>query len=142
MKVKKLKLKLTAALLALGATAAYGQDQGLTARIPFAFRAVGNDLPAGRYRIAKQQGAGGGNSGTMELRNLDTGKTIFIPSKVPTAEKAGDHARLIFHCAEGDCSLETMWMGTGSGLEFATPAMTAAQRERHETIYLDPYKEK
>jgi hypothetical protein len=140
MKVNRMKLQVTAAMLSLGGIAAYGQNPPLTAKIPFAFRAVGNDLPSGNYRIARQQGATGA-SGTMELRNMDSGKAIFIPAKVPTTERTGDHARLIFHCAEGDCALETMWMGTGQGLEFATPQMTSTQRERHETISLEPYKE-
>jgi hypothetical protein len=140
MKMKGLKFGLTAILLSLGATAAYAQNVPLQAKIPFAFRAVGNDLPAGSYRISRQQG-GAGAFGTMELRNTDTGKSIFIPAKVPTTERSGDHARLIFHCADKDCSLESMWTGTGAGLEFATPPMTSSQRERHETVDLNPDKE-
>ena len=34
------------------------------------------------------------------------------------------------------------WSGAGSGLEFATPALTAPQKERRETIYLDRFNGK
>jgi len=83
----------------------------------------------------------------MELRNLDTGKTVFIPSQNPiTGSASGSQdvrPRLIFQCGgEGGCSLATLWSGASSGLEFATPALTASQKERRETIYLDRFKEK
>jgi len=139
---KTLQRSLTAAVLTLIAAAAYGQSDKLTANIPFAFRAVGSNLPAGHYTIAKMGGTGR-ESGTMELRNLDTGKAVFIPSKVPVTESKDARPRLVFHCAgEEGCALATLWSGTGGGLEFPTPALTAAQRERLETIYLDRFKGK
>jgi hypothetical protein len=141
MKPRMLKRTLTAALLTLAATAAYGQQQyAMTANIPFSFRAVGSDLPAGRYKVDRTPG----NAGTMELRNIDTGKTVFIPAKgAPIAEAKNARPRLIFQCGGDEgCSLERLWSGTGSGLEFPTPALTAAQKERLETIYLDRFKSK
>jgi len=141
MKQKSLKRTLTAAMLTLVATAAYGQPNVLTAKVPFAFRAVGSDLPAGQYKIVPAGSAG--SMGTMELRNMDTGKTVFIPSKAPTSETKDGRPRLIFQCGgEEGCSLATLWSGTGRGLEFPTPALTASQKERRETIYLDRFKEK
>jgi hypothetical protein len=147
MKLKSLKSTLTAAMLTLVATAAYGQTNALIAKIPFAFRAVGSDLPAGQYRVVPAQGSSG-SMGTMELRNLDTGKTVFISSQNPIAgavngSKKDVRPRLVFQCGgEEGCSLATLWSGAGSGLEFATPALTASQKERRETIYLDRFKEK
>jgi hypothetical protein len=141
---KNLRRTMTAALLTLVATAAYGQENALVAKIPFGFRANGSELPAGRYRIARQNGSLGAAT-TMELRNLDNGKAIFLPSMVPMTERPsnGKDARLIFHCAGDDgCALETLWSGTGTGMEFSMPPMTASQRERHETIYMDPFKGK
>jgi hypothetical protein len=140
MKHKNLKRTLTAAMLTLVATAAYGQNIALTAKIPFAFRALGSDLPAGRYEVRPMKG----NPGNMELRNLDTGKALFIPSKdSPLAESKGERPRLIFQCGgEETCSLAKLWSGTGTGREFSTPALTAAQRERLETIYLERFKGK
>jgi hypothetical protein len=139
MKNKNLKHTLTAALLTLVATAAYGQTGALTANIPFAFRAVGSDLPAGRYRVARAAGT----DWATELRNLDTGKAVVIMAKAPIKDSADARPRLIFRCGgEEGCSLISLRSGTGSGFEFSTPALTASQRERRETIYLDRYKGK
>lgn len=136
---KILKCTFTAALLTLVATAAYGQEYAMTAKIPFAFRAAGSDLPAGEYKVDRAtEGAG---SATMQLRNVDTGKSVFIPSKVPVTESKKARPRLIFQCGgEEGCSLAKLWSGDGDGLEFATPALTDAQRERLETVYLNRFK--
>ena len=132
MKQKSLQRMLTAALLTLVATAAYAQDYPLTAKIPFAFRAVGSDLTAGRYKVEQMR-----NSGATVLRNLDTGKAAIVLSKAPISESKGAGARLIFQCGGGEgCSLATLWSGTGTGLEFPTPSLTPAQRERGATMFL------
>jgi hypothetical protein len=140
MQLKHLHRTITAAMLTLLATAAYAQDRRLTAKIPFAFRAVGSDLPAGIYKLA----AVSSGSGTMELSNAETGKTVFIPSKgSPVTETKDVRPRLIFKCVgQEGCSLATIWSGTGSGLEFTTPPPTATQRERLETVYFDRPKMK
>ena len=136
MKQKNLKRALTAALLTLVATAAYGQTNAMTANISFAFRAVGSDLAAGRYKVAPVVGTSG-RSQTMELRNMDTGKAVFILATAPIMESEDARPRLIFRCGgEEGCSLTSLWSGTGRGMEFATPALTASQRERRETIHL------
>ena len=143
MKQKNLRRTLIAAVLTLAASSVYGQDNGTTAKIPFAFRAVGSDFPAGQYRVGPMTGT----SGDMELQNMDTGKSAFIRSKAPLTAGATEskevRPRLIFQCGgEEGCSLAKLWTGTGRGLEFATPKLTANQRERRETIYLDRFKEK
>src|SRR5580704_6570742 len=143
MKQKNVRRTLIAAVLTLAASAAYGQENGTTAKIPFAFRAVGSDFPAGQYRV----GAMTGSSGDMQLQNMDTGKTTFIRSKAPLSAAATEskevRPRLIFQCGgEEGCSLEKLWSGAGRGLECATTKLTANQRERRETIYLDRFKDK
>jgi hypothetical protein len=139
MKQKSLRRTLIAAMLTLAAGSAYGQDNGTTAQVPFAFRAVGSDLPAGHYRI----GPGAGDSVNTQLQNVDTGKTMFIQAKALIAEPKNARPRLIFQCGgEEGCSLAKLWSGTGAGLEFPTPKLTANQRERRETIYLDRFREK
>jgi hypothetical protein len=140
MQLKHLHRTITAAMLTLLATAAFAQDRKLTAKIPFAFRAVGSDLPAGTYKL----GAVSSGSGTMELSNAETGKSVFIPSKgAPVTETKNVRPRLVFKCVDQEgCSLATLWSGTGSGLEFTTPPPTATQRERLETVYLDRPKMK
>jgi hypothetical protein len=140
MKKRNLTLTLTAALLTLVATAAYSQTETLTAKIPFSFRAVGSDLPAGRYAVGPAQTPSGGAQ-TMELRNMDTGKAVFIPSKSPSKESKDARPRLIFQCVDEEgCALTSLWSGAGAGLEFPVPPLTAAQRERRETIYLSKGK--
>jgi hypothetical protein len=112
----------------------------MTARIPFAFRAVGTDLPAGQYKVGPMPGG----AAPMALLNIDTGKTVFIPPKAPPRTDTKDgRPRLVFECGnEGGCSLASLWSGKGTGMEFSTPALTAAQRERQETVYLDRFKQK
>jgi hypothetical protein len=139
MKQKSVRRTLIAAMLTLAAGAAYGQDNGTLAQVPFAFRAVGSDLPAGHYRV----GPGAGHSVNMQLQNVDTGKSMFIQAKTLLSEPKNARPRLIFRCGgEEGCSLAKLWSGTGAGLEFPTPKLTANQRERLETIYLDRFKEK
>jgi hypothetical protein len=139
MQQKSLRRTLLAAMLTLAAGAAYGQDNGTTAKVPFAFRAVGSDLPAGHYRV----GPGAGDSVNVQLENVDTGKTMFIQAKALITESRNARPRLIFQCGgEEGCSLARLWSGTGAGLEFPTPKLTANQRERRETVYLDRFKEK
>jgi hypothetical protein len=137
MKQKSLRRTLIAALLTLAAGVAYGQDNATVAKIPFAFRAAGSDLPAGRYRV----GPSAGESGSMGFLNLDTGKTVFIRSKAPLSAPVSEskevRPRLIFQCGgEEGCALSKLWSGTGGGLEFPTPKLTANQRERRETSTL------
>ena len=130
---------LIAAILTLAASAAYGQENGTTAKIPFAFRAVGSDLPAGQYWI----GPVNGDPGTMRFRNLDTGMSLFIRSKAIATESKDNRARLIFQCGrENGCSLARLWSGASDGLEFPTPKLTANQGERLVAVYLDRFKEK
>jgi len=135
---KSLRRTLIAAALTLAASTAFGQDKDTTATIPFAFRAVGNDLPAGSYRILPASG-----SITLRLENVDTGKSVFIHAKAPISASQTERPRLIFQCGgEEGCALATLWSGADSGLEFATPKLTANQRERRETVYLDRFKDK
>jgi hypothetical protein len=126
-------------MMTLAASTAFGQADPMTTKIPFAFRAVGSDLPAGRYMVSTTREG----SRIMALLNQETGKKVLIPSSAPISESKAARPRLIFKCggAEG-CSLARIWSGTGNGMEFPTPKLTANQRERRETIYLDRFKEK
>ena len=139
MKQKNLRRTFIVTILTLAASAAYGQDIETTAKIPFAFRAFGSDLPAGRYSVSPSTG----NPENLRLLNLDTGKSVFMHAKTHTTESQEGRPRLIFRCGgEEGCSLAQLWSGAGNGFEFATPKLTANQRERRETIYLDRFKEK
>jgi len=136
---ESLRRALIAALLTLVAGEAYGQTDGTEAKIPFAFRAVGSDLPAGQYWV----GPTSKDWQSIQLKNMDTGKTIFVRARAPITESKDPRPRLVFRCGgEEGCALATMWSGKGSGLEFPTPKLTANQRERRETVYLDRFKDK
>jgi len=138
MRQKSLRNTLIAVVLTLAAGTAYSQDKDTAATIPFAFRAVGNDLPAGPYKILPALG-----SATLRLENMDTGKSVFIHAKAPISASKAQRPRLIFQCGgEEGCALATLWSGSDSGLTFATPKLTADQRERRETVYLDRFKAK
>jgi hypothetical protein len=135
---KSLRRILIAATLTLAASAAFSQDTQTTATIPFAFRAVGNDLPAGQYKVLPTTG-----SPALRLLNTDTGKSVFIHAKAPITASKAERPRLIFQCGgEEGCALAMLWSGADSGLTFATPKLTANQRERRETVYLDRFKAK
>jgi hypothetical protein len=140
MKQRSLTKTLVATLLTIAGSAAYGQDRQTTAKIPFAFRAVGSDLPAGNYKVVH----GAGYSVNMQLQNMDTGKSVFLHAKtsIEDSEKH-ERSRLVVECGgEAGCTLARLFEGTGRGLEFRTQRLTANQRERRETIYLDRFKEK
>ena len=140
MKQRSLTKTLVAALLTIAGSAAYGQDRQTTAKIPFAFRAVGSDLPAGNYKVVH----GTGYSVNMQLQNMDTGKSVFLHAKT-SIEDSGKHqrSRLVFQCGGDEgCTLARLFEGTGRGMEFRTQRLTANQRERRETIYLDRFNDK
>jgi hypothetical protein len=140
MKQKSLTRTLVAAVLTLAAGAAYGQDHETTAKIPFAFRVVGSDLPAGQYKVVH----GSGYSVNMRLQNMDSGKSVFLHAKTSIEDsQKHERPRLVFECGgEEGCTLARLFEGTGRGLEFPTQRLTANQRERRETIYLDRFRGK
>jgi hypothetical protein len=78
------------------------------------------------------------------LQNIQTGKSLFIHAKTSITDPQKDvRSRLVFQCGgEEGCALARLFEGTGRGLEFPTPRLTANQRERRETIYLDRFQEK
>jgi hypothetical protein len=108
MKQKNFARTLVAALLTLAASAAYGQDRETTAKIPFAFRAVGSDLPAGQYKVVRPTG----NSANMRLQNMVTGKSVFIHARTSITDSNDVRARLVFKCAGDEgCALASIWEG-------------------------------
>jgi hypothetical protein len=142
MKQKNLTLTFTAAALMLVTAVAYGQNNPLTATIPFGFRAVNSNLPAGRYTVARASGTLG-ESGIMQLRNLETGKAVFLPSRVPLTDSKDNRPRLVFRCGdESGCALATLWSGEGTGTELATPPLPATEKEHSEIAHLYGPKEK
>jgi hypothetical protein len=122
-------LMLTAAVLTLGAAAAYGQNR-VTADVPFSYRIVGAELPAGEYAVMQQ------GPFTM-LRNVANGqaKMAMTTSRVSEAKDRG--ARLVFRCGdESGCSLAQVWTGDGNGWQLYTPRLTAGEKERLAVVFI------
>ena len=82
MKQTRLRSTLIAAMMTFAASATFGQDDPMTTKIPFAFRVVGSDLPAGRYMVSTTRES----SRIVALLNQDTGKKVFIRSSAPISE--------------------------------------------------------
>ena len=123
-------LTITAAMLALGAGAAYSQNT-MTATIPFAFQVRGETLPAGDYTIAP---ASTGGNGVVLIRSVHEKGAIFVMSR-NRAQSNDPKPRLVFRCTGGHCSLASMWYGV-EGWEFGTPRPTPAQPETVATVHM------
>jgi hypothetical protein len=113
---------LTAMMVAAAAmtvTAGVASAQTMRATVPFEFRAAGTAMPAGAYELRK------GNLGattTIVVRNADTSKSILLLPQAPlTASRNDSEAKLVFACTGGDCSLASLWTGSGRAYAFNTP---------------------
>jgi hypothetical protein len=126
-------LTITAAMLVLGAGAAYSQDVAV-ATIPFPFQVRGTTLPAGDYTI---QRASMGSSVLRIQGSRGKAGAFVLPKYRSDGADANPH--LTFRCTESDCFLT----GLSSGLEnweFDTPRLTSVQKERLAAVYLHQTK--
>jgi hypothetical protein len=83
-----------------------------TAEVPFDFHAGQSALPAGTYNVIKT-----GSSGILQLRNEDTGDSIFVSPQ--GREMANTKPKLAFRCYSGDCYLSAVWMPDSLGYTFS-----------------------
>jgi hypothetical protein len=84
-----------------------------TAEIPFDFHAVQSALPAGTYDVIKT-----GMSGILQLRNEDTGDSIFLSPQGREQANRNVAPKLSFRCYGGDCYLSAVWMPDSLGYTF------------------------
>ena len=82
-----------------------------TAEVPFDFHAGQSALPAGTYNVIKT-----GMSGILQLRNEDTGASIFLSPQ--GRESANTDPKLSFRCYSSDCYLSAVWMPDSLGYTF------------------------
>ena len=82
-----------------------------TAEVPFDFHAGQSALPSGTYNVIKT-----GMSGILQLRNEDTGDSIFLSPQ--GRESANTNPKLSFRCYSGDCYLSAVWMPDSLGYTF------------------------
>ena len=109
-------IKLTTGKLLLGACVAlfgniaWGQ-QMLIGTIPFNFRAVGINLPSGKYEIQTGLGA---LTDIARLYNVESKKSILVlfnSRLYPPVNASIRPARLIFRCGASGCALSEVWPG-------------------------------
>jgi len=118
-----------AALVAAGAASA--QTQTMQANIPFAFRANGRLMAAGKYYVDLP---GAGKPVTIRSKK---GGVVAMPTT--GAAGAESTAQLIFDCGSSGCSLLEVWPGNShDGLAFATPKRPRDEDASRTVIQLRP----
>ncbi len=90
---KHAKSLLAAAALLFAASLARADERILIAAdIPLAFEVAGNSLPAGHYAFAKDDVV----SGSLILRNVDTGKAFAVAYNSRLAMRPDSQAAIVF----------------------------------------------
>ena len=139
---KTLQRALTGAALMISATAANAQNLPLIAKIPFAFRAVGSDLPAGEYTIRAMSFG----SAVLEIRNAATRETVYVfgdGQRIDTAwQSNGASPYLTFQCMGDACDLDSLASASRSPVRFGIPGRSRTGRKNTATIHLTPYLKK
>ena len=93
----------------LGGALLAGDYNTETAKVPFDFTVGQSKLPAGEYLIKDT-----GMSGTLQIRDTETGKSIFLMTRTRTYGKDVT-PRLIFHRIGERYFLSQVWMAGDSG---------------------------
>ena len=92
--MKRYPITVAVAVLALGAGTLFAAARSLLqADIPNAFTVAGDNLPAGRYQVALEEGAG---ENVLSLRNDATGKKVLVECVTRLARRDADQAELVF----------------------------------------------
>ncbi len=116
-------LMIAVTLLALVAvTPAFGQINGLRVDIPFEFRAGGNVLPAGLYRIDIDPFAK-----RLEFRSVEGTAGAFLAAHMADGDAAIGHGVVVFHKYGNNYFLRRV-TGPGQGSGYELPR-TSAERE-------------
>ncbi len=100
------------ALLALGIGSSLAYAQSVVANIQFPFKAGGNNLPAGKYRIET-------NSQMEELvvRNVDTGRGVVVPYTTRLSPRNDEQALVVFDKAGDSYYLSEVYIPGIDGFE-------------------------
>src|ERR1700751_5186504 len=118
---------LTAAGLALIATAAYGQDR-LTANLPFSFRTVAGVQPAGQYAVVH-------DGDVTQLENLATRKATWGGIGGLDGDGQRNAPRLVFTCGnESGCALTGVRLDDGREWRFQAPKLKSSEEARVAVI--------
>ena len=121
---------LTAAVMTLGAGAAYSQPI-ITVNIPFAFRSTATMEPSGTYVISRL-------NNTLVLRNQATGEAKFTAAAPVLGNSKDGEVKLVFRCGSATgCALSEVWGADGIGRLVPTPKLKADETERVAVVYAD-----
>ena len=120
MKSALTQLSIAMALVAIAMP--FAKAQSLRADVPFAFRAAGQTLPAGAYRVElagrfSEVVVLTAEDGSRAVVLLPTGGTSLGRATISTGEP-----KLTFECGNGRCALIQLWTGSGAqALTFPQP---------------------
>jgi hypothetical protein len=118
--MKRYTMNMTLAVAALTLTAGTISAQTMKAEIPFAFRVGKQVMQPGAYLVNILPSSSGAQ--IVRLANRDAKQSVLlVPSArfdVPRAWTSEARPKLRFACSEGPCTLNSMWMGEGSALQF------------------------
>lgn len=129
----KSTLMLTAAVLTLGAAAAYGQEP-MTANVPFAFHTAAGIQPAGQYNLNSISDT----SAVFTLRNQATGKGTMLGIALPAGQSANPRPRLEFVCSDNNgCALSAVWGLDGRGWKYNRPNHKPSEYEHVAVVYFE-----
>jgi hypothetical protein len=113
---------LTAGLsVLLGSSTLSAQSRKAVANIPFAYHVGQQTFSPGKYTIAKNS-----SPGVFTLREIDTGRGIFLPV-TPEGTSANDASNLTFSCYVGECSLSQIRMAGDSHNLTAKPPVRSGR---------------
>jgi len=93
---------LVVGLMAVSTAQAQTTSQELRAKVPFAFSAGEETLPAGEYKIRILNSTAGGN--ILQLRSKD-GHHFMVLAMTPASNHGRDDAKLVFNRYEDRCFL-------------------------------------
>ena len=118
--MKRFSINMTLAVAALTLTAGTISAQTMKAEIPFAFRVGRQLMQPGSYRVSILSGTSSTRivrlTGDSVVRTTLASQTSH--NDVPSAWTAEASPKLRFTCDEGPCTLTSLWVGSGSPLEF------------------------
>ena len=134
-----MKTNLTRTLIltavALGSAAAVSAQGNVTADVPFAFRAAGQEFNAGTYYVSQYGHSG---SGMLVLMNQDAGRTKFVTTAAPADISKESSPKLVFRCGdESGCGLSAVQLANGRAWKLRVPHLKPSELERIAVIYLD-----
>ena len=134
--MKRFTINMTLAVAALTLAAGTVSAQTMKAEIPFAFRVGGQVMQPGSYRVSILSGTSSTRivrlTGDNVVRTTLASETSY--SDVPSAWTVEASPKLRFACDDGPCTLTSLFVGTGSPLEFRSgrcQERRAAHRRSH-----------